>query len=522
MSSERVLVSKRVVLINSMSQYAQRFLTLTIFFWVQQYLIRRVPAEELEALTVVQSLMLYIPLISLLVVSGIGRYVTESFAQADDRRVTQIISSMAPITFGIGLLMAGAGAVLVWRLDDVLRLDPRFLDDARIMFSILVAAVCMRVVTLPFGVGVHVRQKYLQLTLIGLLSEVIRISVLFALLLGVSTRALWLVIAQVPSLTFELVFSVWYSKRLVPAIKFRPKEFRMALVRPILSFGGWTLLGRLVAVGRETVGALSLNRFGTPADVVSFRTGALVETRLFPTILAPLVTAQTAVTTMHATGQDERLKRYFLKVSRYIGWAFFLAAFPMVVFRDELWILYLGREKALEYAATGTVMTLLLVKCLVTFPQPIVAQVALAKAEQRPAQLRVMAIEGLAILATLWFVVVGQRGAVGAALGTMVVTMVLAPLLHWDYGIRLVRSSWGEFLRSTLAPALLPALIATPVWILLRGVAPQDTWLRLLESFAGGALVYAAGVWAVLRPEERKDAGRIFRRLVPVGRGARA
>lgn len=517
--SERVLVSKRVVLINSMSSYAQRLLTLTVFFWVQQYLIRRVPAEELEAMTVVNSLMLYLPLISLLVTSGIGRYVTESFAQADDRRVTQIVSSMVPITMGLTLVMAGAGAVLLWQLDHVLRLDPRFLFDARIMFAILVGTVCLRVAALPFSVGIHVRQKFMQATLMGLLVELVRIGVLMVLLFGVSTRALWLIVAMVPSNLIDIGWGVWYSKRLVPAIKFRLNEFRTHLVRPILSFGGWTLMGRVFAIMRETSGALSLNRFGTPVDVVSYRTGALVETRLWPTILAPLVTAQTAVTSMFATGQEERLKRYFLKASRYIAWCFFLAAFPMVVFRDEIWILYLGPAKAREYAAAGTVMTLLLLKALVTFPQPIVAQIALAKAEQRPAQLRVMVIEGLATVATVWFVAAG-RGAAGAAFGTMLVTVALAPLLHWDYGVRLVRSTYGEFLRATLFPSLLPALLATPVWVLLHRVATQDSWFQLFESFAAGALVYGAGVWLVLRPEEKSDVARIFRRLVPIGRNA--
>ncbi len=518
--SERVLVSKRVVLINSASSYLQRLLTLTVFFWVQQHLIRRVPAEELEAMTVVQSLMLYLPLISLLVVSGIGRYVTESFAQADDRRVTQIVSSMAPICMGLALLMAGAGVVLLWQLDHVLRLDPRYLFDARLMFAILVGTMCLRVVMLPFSVGIHVRQKFLQATLIGLVAEVVRIGVLLVLLFGVSTRALWLIVAMIPSNLIDVGFGAWYSKRLVPAIKLRLSEFRMELVRPILSFGGWTLLGRVFAIMRETSGALSLNRFGTPGDVVSYRTGALVETRLWPTILAPLVTAQTAVTTMFATGQEERLKRYFLKASRYIAWCFFLAAFPMVVFRDDLWTLYLGPVKAREYAATGMVMTLLLLKSLVTFPQPIVAQIALAKAEQRPAQLRVILIEGLATVATVWFVASAGRGAVGAALGTMIVTVALAPLLHWAYGIRLVGSSYGEFLRATLVPSVLPALLATPVWLLLRQVAAQDTWLRLCESFAAGGLVYGLGVWLVLRPEERSDVARVFRRLVPSGRNA--
>ena len=45
-----VPISKRLVLINSISGVATRVLTVGVFAWVIQYLLKRVPEEELALL----------------------------------------------------------------------------------------------------------------------------------------------------------------------------------------------------------------------------------------------------------------------------------------------------------------------------------------------------------------------------------------------------------------------------------------------------------------------------------------
>ena len=77
-----------------------------------------------------------------------------------------------------------------------------------------------------------------------------------------------------------------------------------------------------------------------------------METKLFPSVLRPLVTTQPALTAMYATGRDERLRRYYSRLSRYLVWAFLLAGLPMIVYREELWSLYL-REKHATYSTAG-------------------------------------------------------------------------------------------------------------------------------------------------------------------------
>ena len=296
-----VEISKRIVLINSASSIVARVLNAGIFLWLMQYLLRRVPAEEISIFYVIESLVLYIPLLAAGVTGGLARYVTEAFAKADDRRVTQIVSSMFPLCFGAGFAILILGGTLAWNINLVLTVEPAYVRDAKIMFGIMTAMVALETSVLPFRLGLWLKQKFVWIHVIQLVGLLIRLGVLFLLLFGVSTRVVWLVVASVPGGLFEIVVSIVLSCRLVTAIRMRRSEFRRDLIRPILSFGGWLFLGSTVSLIEQTVGSLSLNRLGSPVDVVSFNRGAMVETRLRQTILHPLQTTQPALIALHAT-----------------------------------------------------------------------------------------------------------------------------------------------------------------------------------------------------------------------------
>lgn len=54
-STSPVPISKRLVLINSASSIATRLLTVGVFAWAIQYLMKRIPEGELALLPVVMS-----------------------------------------------------------------------------------------------------------------------------------------------------------------------------------------------------------------------------------------------------------------------------------------------------------------------------------------------------------------------------------------------------------------------------------------------------------------------------------
>ena len=276
-------------------------------------------------------------------------------------------------------------------------------------------------------------------------------------------------------------------------------------------------MGGASAIIRAMTAPFLLNHFSTPEQVVGYRLGSYVETKFYPTVLAPLGAAHPALTAMHATGQDERLQRYYFRMSRYVLWVYLFFAIPAIVYRQELWELYLGAEKAALYSAAPAVMGFLFAKAFFVFAQPILAQIALARGRVKALALRVFSMELVTIAFICYILVRHDAGASGAALVCFVVPALGSPLLVWSLGVQMTNSRLRDFLRESVGRGLVPAVFATPVWIGAWLLAPPDSWLVLGLAFASGWVVYATVLLRFcLVPGERADLRKIVDRALGI------
>ena len=81
---------------------------------------------------------------------------TSAYAKKDDRRVTQIVSTMLPLLCGAGLLFLVGGWTFAWYIDRVLNIAPERLWDARLMLALLILSIAITLPLAPFGVGFFV------------------------------------------------------------------------------------------------------------------------------------------------------------------------------------------------------------------------------------------------------------------------------------------------------------------------------------------------------------------------------
>ncbi len=519
----RVEISKRLVFINAASAALQQALSLTILVWLQQYLVRRVSADEFAIYGVIIVLMRFVPLVSIVVGAGLARSVTEAYALGDERRVTQIVSTMFPLSVLVSLAILVGGETLAWNIPYVLTVAPEMVSDARLMFGILVFVAAMRLACIPFSAGLQIRQKFVWLHIIEFSSELLSAAILLVLLFTVSNRVLWVIVAGLPSTLLALAVTVVISRRLVPALTVRTREFRWELIRPITALGFWTMLRHVAVTVREICGPLLLNKFSTSFAVNSYQLGAQVENRLFPGILRPLVTVQPAMIGMHATGQVERLRGSFLRLSRFTLWLFLSIAVPLIVYRDDLWLLYLGAEKHALYGDAALIMTILLVKAVFSSAQPVIAQLALAQDRMGSLAARIVAIETVTVLLMLYFVIVLDMGAMGVALATCSVHAIGQPLLNWPFALSMTGTSMETWLRKTLLPGILPAAAATSVCLAARYLDVPDNWLEL-GAHAALSLAVFGGVLAAfcLDEEDRADLRTVMRSARALLTGRRA
>lgn len=511
--SSGVEISKRILAINSAGTVVRALLSVSVLFWMHQHLIRRLPQEEYVLLPVLMAVIAITPLISTVLAGGLARFVIEAHAKNEERRVTEITSTMAPLTLLAGVVVAVVGLLFTWKIDVFLEIAPSQVANAQVMFVIMTAGAAVRTAALPFGLGFVVRQKYVLRDLIGFGAEMLRLGLLVYLLTEHETRVLWVPVAAFSSNIVELVITTAWSRRLLPAARFERSAIRREVIRPIVGFGSWTILGQVSRLVREMADPLILNRLALPGDVVAFNLGAQIDRHARRTLFGAIAVAQPATTAMVATDQMDRLRRAWFRLCRYSLWAMLAVAVPFIVLREEFFELYL-REKFEANREAPIVLALLLGRYLAVFPNAAIGLVTVARAKLRVSSLQSVGLEITNLVLTLILVGACQMGAVGSALSTFVVAMVGHPLLVWRLGLRLTGAKFGEWCRVSVFPGVVPCVVTLPLWLVLRQTVQPETWGSLAWCGIAGWFAYAVIVLLLTKPDER----RVLRKALGLAR----
>jgi len=513
----RIEISKKLVLINSASSLATRMLSLSVLVWLQQYLLKRISPEEYSLLPLLYSVMAFAPLITTVLTGGLGRFITVAYARDDDEEVTRIVSTMFPILCVAGVLFLAGGWTFAWYIDRVLTIAPERVWDARIMMAILMFSAAVRLPLAPFGAGFFVRQKFVLENLIQVGTELFRLTLLFTLLFGVSTRVLWIITASTVAELVNLTITRSISMRLVPALRFRIKAIHWPIAKEITSFGGWSFVAQAADTVRSSADAIILNKFATPIDLGAFHIGSLPARHAQGASMAIRGPMAPALTSFYSTGRTDRLAHAYIRIGR-LNLLFYLGiAVPLSVFSPEIIKLYAGDR----YAMAAVVMPLLLTSLVFPYMCTLLPVVASAMNSMKMWGLVLVTVNGLNLATTLFFVWGLGLGAVGSALGTLVAGAVGYPIA-WAMALRLLRMPASKWFRECVLPGVLPGLVAGLVCFAARSAMTlPTTWIALGVALLICCAIYATVAIVCCHYEDRAVVQSAVRRLVHVSRRPR-
>ena len=510
-------VSKKhnFLILNSASGLAERIVNLLLQVWLYQYLIKRITPEEYSLYPVVTALLVFIPPVMAVLTSGLARYAVEAYTRGDHLRITEITSTIFPVLLGAGLVLALLGTVLTRYLDHVLNIAPRQLSDARLMVLLLFGSLALRFILTPFGVGLYVCQRFVILNALNLLQTLFRLALLFALLLGVSARVIWVVVAGVTAdMALMLIItglSIWF----LPALKFRPGRFRGDLLSKLLGFGVWNTVGSIALLIRKSSDFLILNRFATPVDVGAFHLASLPDNNIDNFIAKMNEPLQPHMVALHTGGQSTAMQDLYSRGGRYCMWAALIVTTPLIVFRQEIWSTYLGARLAV-FAEIPLVMTLLLARYWLEGPVYYLGMVAYAMNRVRPLAILMMSQSILNVAITIYLVHSLHMGAVGSALGTLIAVIVWDPLVMWRFSLKLLGLRFATWCHATVWKGVLPAIMSALFALAWRHWMQPGTMAELLVAVAAITLVYILTLIAFcLDNDEAVFLNRLFLRISP-------
>ncbi|WP_170336015.1 oligosaccharide flippase family protein [Ruegeria arenilitoris] len=508
---KNVAVSKRLVVINSASSILARILNVTVLLWAYQYLLRRIPAEEFAVLPVVTSIMVVAPLFFSFFSGGVDRYVVDAYAKGEFDRVTELVSSIVPLMAAAAGVFLMAGLLFAANIEKVLNIAPEMISDAQIMMALLVISFAMQMLAVPFRTGYVVRQRFLELNLLGIARDFVRIILLVTLLVGVGPKVIWVVVATVSSEVIYTIVTVIRSRLMVPQLRFRPGLFDRRQAKELVSFGIWTAIGKLGNIFYTNAATILLNLYGTAVDVTSYHIGSTFYRQLDTMVLRAVQPLMPVLTAMNALEDRKRLGRTVFRGGRYALWTSLAVAVPLIVYADDFINLYLGDA---EYSMASVVIVLFMVIFPFTKSVALLSMTAMATAQVRPFFLPAFLSKIFAFLIMLLMAWYSDLGAIGMSLSLTVVVIGMQVGYYWPLCLKMTDRSFRDFWTEVLLPGCLPAICGAIIWSALKFYDPPESWVALLGYSALGGCVYLTTLFGFcLNTQERQELGSIAARL---------
>lgn len=504
--------------INAVSSVCTRILQLTVIIWVNQYLLKRIRPEEYSLFPLVMSIIVFADLFKAVFTGGLARYIVEADSRGDRDGVTTIVSSMLPILVFGAACFGSAGLVAAWKIEHLINVEPTYVGQARVMLLLLVFTLCLNVVALPFSQGLYVRQEFVKLNLLDLVSEVFRLSLLFGLLVGVGPKVMWLVVASTAASALNVSMRIFVTRRLIPEIRFRSSQICFRQAKTMLHFGAWTSVQGFTSLVANSAPALILNRFGTAVDVAAFHLGRLPDVQLRRLMSAAAVPAQPALTALYATRGEQALHDLYYRGGRYHLWLTLLVVPVFLIFGHQIVTKYAGSQ----YESAANVVFALLVIYPFAWASAMFYKVAHAVAKIRAYYICDIFVQAAALGALFYSVVFLKKGAAGAAAAMAIANGLLHVVLIWPMGLRLVNGSWKAFLQKTCVPGMLPFFVSLLVCYMVGRTVNVSAWWQIGVAAALSGIVYMAVLIAFCMDEFDRSYFNRFRQKISALAGGKS
>lgn len=494
-------ISKKLVFANSVSMAITKLLSITVFIWVQQYLLKRISPGEYAIYAIISSLVFLLPFITSALVSAGVRYMVYEYTRKEFDRMNRILSTSVILNAIIGLFILIISLIAVYYLDNLLTIDPEHLLDAKLMFLIIIFTFLVNFVLTPLGLGLHITQKLVIKNIIDLSVEVLKIALLFLLLFGVSTKALWLVVVNSVALILALIIRIMLSKKIIPEMHFLISGFDKKFVSKFLSFGSWNSIILLSRYLRNFAALFLLNRFGSSTDVANFNIGRFVSRQTLQvwepiraSIGAPLIA-------MHSKSQFQRLNDTYLKGSRLAIWMTSFVVFPAIVFSEAFIKLYVGDF----YINAAYIIMALLTIIPFQMLNAMLPQISAAMDNQKDLAIRMMLIQ-LVNLAVMYYILVEMKlSVVEMAWSIAIVNIVGELFVITVFAKKNLKIEYTDVLTKGLLPGIMPGIVASLYWYVIQSNVEISSYIQLALLILPGIFILIIGIYIFGLKQDKKQ-----------------
>jgi O-antigen/teichoic acid export membrane protein len=492
---------------NAASSYGTRLLRGLSVALITPYLFRRLGTGGFGTWGVMLTVTAVFNLLEYGVSAGITKFVAQFHARGERREVEKTLSA-AVLVMGIVGLLAGLISVAVGVFAAGVA-APGERDAFETGMLILGAATLLYFPTVAYAATLTGYQRY---EMFNVCQAIIIVTFAAGTVAAIETDSgiEGLAAAYGVSLIAGGISYLLVLHRVDPGLSLWPRRPSRTGLHRVGGFGSFALLAdSMVFIGQrmDTIVIAAVRNAATAAPfAAAIRLAGGIQSLTFPfiTLLMPMTSD------LHARGEHQEVVKRFTIATRIAFQLTFPTAVAFSLFSTDIVDVWLGPKA--PHVTAAIISTLMVVQILTMSAYP--AEKVLVGIGRVRVVAMLAVLEGVANIG-ISIALVSEYGAIGAAIGTLVTSGVLAPI-KFPLACRAAGSSTSQFLRDSILPATIGSLPAIGVMLGAWALLPSGG-LRLAVGLTLGLATGVAVAAAQIGPRRTLDTLRTMRTTAATG-----
>ena len=258
-------------------------ITILISLFITPWIVNTLGSEAYGFVGLAQNFVSYASLITVALNAMSSRFVSIEIYRKDYDAANRYFTSTFFSNAMLALVMFPVFTVIVLHLEHLINVPAELLVDVKIAFAITFLQFLLNVLLSRYEIATFVTNRLYLNQKNNLISSALRLLLILGFFALLSVRISYLTLATLVGVVFTYVMNVIYTKRYLPEMKIRRKDFDFGCIKQLLSSGVWSLVNKLSTLLIDGLDLLLCNLFIGPAQM-----GALSLSKTIPTMFYSL------------------------------------------------------------------------------------------------------------------------------------------------------------------------------------------------------------------------------------------
>jgi O-antigen/teichoic acid export membrane protein len=485
------------VLINTISNYAGKIISLGIWLFLTPFILRRLGANQYGIWVLIGSLVTYGSLFDLGIAGAITKYVAENIARENYSRAKELIATALWLYSVIGLIAVVVGAGFAPFFLAIFKIPSNEVNET---FLALIFSAIGLGISFPASVTTAVLrglQRFDLLNWISIVGTLIN-TLAIVLVLALGWGILGIIAINIPLTVIMQIPAVWMIHRAAPKLQFGFQGANRSDVRKVFGFSSVLFLINLSSLLQQKTDEIVVGTFLPTSSItpysIAHRLSDLPQilTDQFLKVIMPLA-SQLSVDQYRSKLQNLLIisTRLTLALFLPVGIAIMIMAKPFI----RAWV---GEDYA-GYSYLVTLLTLAGLVNTILWPAGSILQ-----GIERHRILGYAALGSGVMNLLISLMLVRSLGLTGVALGTLI-PAILETMIVLPYTWFALNVDWRTALKNIFLITLIPAIPQTVSLFLLRELFHPASLFGVAMVIGVGVFIYL-GIYFLLGSnlEERK------------------